>query len=51
MGETVEAEYLAEVVEPCARIETDGWPVLNGDAGREIASAIRHAFGRDEIAV
>lgn len=72
MGETVEAEYLAEerilklahplpgigdhervrvVVESCARIETDGWPALDDDAGREVASAIRQAFGRDEIAI
>ena len=31
--------------------ERGDWPTLGEDAGRELARAVREAFGRDDIAV
>ena len=31
--------------------EFGDWPMLSAEAGRELARAVREAFGRDDIAV
>ena len=37
--------------EPTALAQRDDWPTLGEEAGRELARAVRDAFGRDEIAL
>ena len=44
-------ERVRVVVEQTAATEHGGWPTLGHEAGRELARAVRDAFGRDDIAV
>ena len=44
-------ERVHVLVEPSASAPSTDWPVLGEEAGRELAQAVRDAFGRDEIAV
>jgi hypothetical protein len=39
------------VIEQAPGPERDAWPTVSDDAGRELAQAVRDAFGRDGIAV
>jgi len=44
-------ERVRVVVEQRPAAERNEWPKLGEEAGRELARAVRDAFGRDEIAV
>jgi predicted DNA-binding antitoxin AbrB/MazE fold protein len=44
-------ERVQVVIERRLIPERNDWPKLDEDAGRELARAVRDAFGRDEIAV
>ena len=44
-------ERVQVVIERQLIPERNDWPKLDADAGRELARAVRDAFGRDEIAV
>ena len=47
----VDRERVHVLVEKRLQAEGNDWPTLDEDAGRELAQAVRDAFGRDEIAV
>ena len=44
-------ERVRIVIEQTPAADANDWPSLSEDAGRELARAVRDAFGRDEIAV
>jgi hypothetical protein len=44
-------ERVRVLVEQTSVSEGSDWPTLHEEAGRELARAVRDAFGRDEIAV
>jgi hypothetical protein len=44
-------ERVHVVIEQHPPAERNDWPKLDEEAGRELARAVRDAFGRDEIAV
>jgi hypothetical protein len=44
-------ERVRVVVEQTSVMDAADWPTVGEDAGRELARAVRNAFGRDEIAV
>jgi len=44
-------ERVRVVVEQPSITTSREWPALGEEAGRELACAVREAFGRDEIAV
>ncbi len=44
-------ERVQVIVEQRPAEEQNEWPKLGEEAGRELARAVRDAFGRDEIAV
>ena len=44
-------EQVTVVVEQASNTEEKAWPILGEEAGRELAQAVRDAFGRDGIAV
>lgn len=39
------------VIEQASVTDRDAWPTVSEDAGRDLAQAVRDAFGRDDIAV
>ena len=44
-------ERVRVLVEQTCRAPRNDWPTLHEDAGRELAQAVRDAFGRDDIRV
>lgn len=44
-------ELVRVVVEPASIADRSDWPTLDENAGRDLAQAVREAFGRDDIAV
>jgi predicted DNA-binding antitoxin AbrB/MazE fold protein len=44
-------ERVTVVVEQTSNTEKTAWPTVGEEAGRELALAVRDAFGRDGIAV
>jgi len=44
-------ERVTVVVEQTSHTEANAWPTLDEEAGRELARAVRDAFGRDGIEV
>jgi len=44
-------ERVHVVVEQSPLAQRDDWPALGEEAGRELAQAVRDAFGRDAIAI
>lgn len=39
------------VIEQHSSVQPDEWPTVGEKAGRELARAVRDAFGRDDISV
>jgi hypothetical protein len=44
-------ERVLITIDESAPIDHGAWPTLSEEAGRELASAVKEAFGRDVIAV
>ena len=44
-------ERVHVVVEQSPSAQRNDWPAVDEEAGRELAAAVRDAFGRDEIAI
>lgn len=44
-------EKVRVIIDDSRVSERGDWPTLSEDAGRELARAVREAFGRDDIAV
>jgi predicted DNA-binding antitoxin AbrB/MazE fold protein len=44
-------ERVHVVIEQSPSGQRNDWPTLDEEAGRELAGAVRDAFGRDEIAI
>ena len=44
-------ERVRVLVEQTSAADHNDWPTLDEEAGRELARAVRDAFGRDDIAV
>ena len=44
-------EKVRVTINETATAGRDDWPTLSEEAGRELAQAVREAFGRDNIAV
>ena len=44
-------EKVRVIIDDSRAPESGDWPTLSEEAGRELARAVREAFGRDDIAV